>query len=185
MTKRCWLSLAAVVTVLAFALGCGSSSNSGGGPGLTEAELKKMMEQVANDSPTRLPETTAEETMELFTDPMGAQMAKSGVAGVKRLMLGTILEVSPAEGEAHFLVLDGGTHNGKAYKVKCIFGTDQREALTKLKAGDQVHVEGTSDGVVNDVTLEFKDCILSSDADEATTPKASDATKENGPKTKP
>ncbi len=150
--------------------GCGYySSKPNDGPGVTEADVKKIMDeaQSADKGPTKpaVVEFNAEEMMEGLTFPMAASSIRSALAGGRRRVTGKVLELNPAESESLFVILDGGTHQGKAYRVKCTFAADQGAALKQVKAGDKIHIEGTSDGIVNDATLEFKDCVQSAESD--------------------
>lgn len=132
--------------------------------GVTDAELKKMMEVPEGDS-TELGvlEISADETMELLLDPEIAKSATDALIANKRRLIGTVLETSPGS-ETPFVILDGGTHGDQACKVKCLLAADQRDALKKVKAGDEIRVTGSSDGVITSGTLEFKKCILNSSA---------------------
>ena len=153
-----------LVILIVIAPGCGSySSDPADGPGLTEAELKKMMADAAADPPPpRVMELTAEETMELLTNPTTAATVSDSLKSFRRRVIGKVLEVSPDKIESLYLVLDGGKHNDRAYQVKCNLAADQREALKGVRAGDEVRLEGTSDGVLSDVTLEFQECVFDS-----------------------
>jgi hypothetical protein len=166
MGHRWFFLLSALVAVLLL-LGCGTSSSSNSG--VTEAEIAKMMEDAKAEA-AKLPafETPAEEMVDLLTsDPSSAGPAEQGLAGIKqglvgkrRIITGVVVDRSPEMSDSPFLMLDGGTHNSKAYKVKFNFTDGNREELKAVTIGDSVRVEGISDGELKDDTLEFKECVL-------------------------
>ena len=159
------LLVAAGLAACLVAQGCRYYSSKPDDSGVTEAELKKIMEAPAPGS-TELGvlETTVDETMDLLTDPDVAKSAADSLKANKRRLIGTVLETSPEESETPFVILDGGTHRDQVCKVKCLLAADQRDALKNVKAGDEIRVTGSSDGVFAGGTLEFKNCVLNSGA---------------------
>jgi len=134
--------------------------------GVSDAELKKMMEAPAPGSaePGVL-EMSADETMELLLDPEFGKSANDVLkASSKRRLTGKVLETSAEGSETPFVILDGGTHGDQPCKVKCLMAADQSDALKSVKAGDEIRVTGSSDGVITSGTLEFKNCVLNTGA---------------------
>jgi len=158
------LRLLCLISILGCAAGCGSGEKDP--VGVTEEQLKKSMESApgSEDAGPRILETTAEETISPLADPMAAEVAREALAAGPRRITGKILELSSADASPAYVVLDGGNHGGKAYKIKCILAKNQSGALKTLKAGAETKVEGTSDGVLKENTLEFKDCVLASES---------------------
>lgn len=139
--------------------------------GVTEEELKKSMEGAASDGPHVI-ETTAEETMALLTDPEVGTAAAEALKATKRRLLGKVLEISPEGSETPFVVLDGGTHNNQACKIKCLFAKSQAESVKEAKVGSDIKITGSSDAVITSGVLEMKDCTFDSAAPaKASTPK--------------
>jgi hypothetical protein len=154
-----WVFLLTALVAVPLLLGCGSSSSSNSG--LTEAELAKIMESAKTD-PSYVPifETPAEELLALLiSDPQAA--AKRALAENRRIVTGVVVSCSPDESDGPFLMLDGGTHQGKTFKVRFNFTDRHREELKSVKVGDSVRVAGNSDGEIKEETLEFNECVLS------------------------
>jgi hypothetical protein len=173
MTSRQVLIAAGLAALCVIGSGCRYYSSKPEESGVTEAELKKIMEAPTTDS-TELGvlEMSADETMDLLLDPEIAKSATDALKANKRRLTGTVLETSPEGSETPFVILDGGTHRDQACKVKCLLAADQSDALKSVKAGDEIRVTGSSDGVLTSGTLEFKNCVLNSGAaSAAATPK--------------
>ncbi|MCE9529460.1 MAG: hypothetical protein K8R36_25710 [Planctomycetales bacterium] len=159
---RQWSILSVVVTALVPVLfGCGSSSGPPTGKGLSDAELAKIMEGAKEDAANVPgPEITASALMEsLLADPKGAGTGKEAIAGRKQMVTGKVIERSPEGSESSYLTVDGGTHNGKACKLKFNFAGDQREEIVDVKIGQNVRLVGKSNGEHKEDTLEFNECI--------------------------
>jgi hypothetical protein len=173
MFLRQLVASTALGALILVAGGCGSSKPNDA-PGLTEAELKKTMEQDPGvpQKPSVM-ELSAVDTMEMLTDTRAAEALSKALQNSQRLVTGKVLEPCPANSESPYVILDGGTHNNLAYKVKCTFAADEREAVVKVKAGDEIRVEGKCDGVLKGDTLEFTNCVF----DSAAKPAAPDAPK--------
>jgi hypothetical protein len=165
MTSRQLLVAAGLTALCAIGPGCRYYSSKPDDSGITETEIKKLMEAPAPGStePSVL-EVSADETMELLLDSEIAKSATDALKANKRRLIGKVLETSPEGSETPFVILDGGTHGDQVCKVKCLLVADQRDALKNVKAGDEVRVTGSSDGVITSGTLEFKNCILNSGA---------------------
>ena len=150
------------------AQGCRYYSNTPD-PGTTDADIKRMMEPDKSAGPPKpvVVESTAEEMLDLLTDPMAAATAQRDFAKFRRLLTGKVVERSPDGSESPHAILDGGTHQGQAYKVKCIFTADQRDEIKSLRVGETVQIEGTSDGVIKEGTVEVTDCDLKGADDES------------------
>ena len=172
MISRRLFAAAGLAAVFIGAQGCGYySSKPEDENGLTDAQLKKMMEDAKDAKPTVL-ETTAEETIELLTDPETADGAAKVLKEFRRRVVGKVLERCPDNSVSLFVILDGGTHKKRAYKVWCTFAADQREAVKQIKAGDEVRLEGASDSVLKEDTLELTNCVFASAAKSAAAPPA-------------
>ena len=172
MILRRTLAVAAVALSLAAAHGCRYYSNEPPA-GLSEADIKKMMEADPSAGPVapRILESTAEETMETLSDSSAAEAQMKALKNNPRRMIGKVLEKSAEGSETPFLILDGGTHRGMAYKVKCIFPATEGNTLKEIKAGDEVRVEGKCESDLAGDTLELKNCVLAG-ADAPQTPAA-------------
>jgi hypothetical protein len=158
-----WLcSLTALLLVLPVVLGCGSSGGSNNNSGLSDKELAKMMEG-AKEAAARAPgpDVTAEKLLESLTaEPSIAGPAKEAVAKKLQAVTGVVADRNSEKGESCYLTLDGGTHQGKAYKLKFNFSNNQHEEIVSVKVGDKARIVGATDGEIKNDTLEFKECIF-------------------------
>ena len=154
MRARQVLGSIGIAILFAVAQGCYRHPNEGSG--VSEADLKKIVEQKTPNTPKVL-EFTAAETIERYTDPRAAQAPPSSKDHPHRVV-GNVLERGPDEADAPYVILDGGIVEEKTYKIKCLFPADQREAVKKVKKGEEVRIEGKCDGQFKDNTLEFTQC---------------------------
>lgn len=168
MIPRGILVAAALAVLCVIGPGCRYYSSKPDESGLTDSELKKMMEAPAPGSakPGVL-ELSADETIELLLDPETGKSATDTLKASKRRVSGKVLETSPEGSETPFVILDAGTHRDQACKVKCFLVADQLDTLKDVKAGDDVRVTGRSDGVITSGTLEFKNCVFNTGATSA------------------
>jgi hypothetical protein len=155
-------SLTTFIVVLPLLCGCGSSGNASKSNGMSADQLAKMMEaDQAEAAKAAGIEVTAKELLKSLTaDPSTAKPFKEAIAGRRRIIKGDVLERSPEEGETCYLTMDGGTQNGKAYKVKFNFGKEQQPEIASFKVGDTVQILGVTEGEVKDDTVAFDECSI-------------------------
>ena len=175
MFNRRFLASAGLSALFVVALGCGAPNKpAAGGGGTTgkskDPELNKSMtpEEIAALKPPKIDPNQQEVVGEeisfivgmLSEDPRISGQAKAQLVGQRVLFTGIVLEKSPENAEAPFLVLDGGEYRGKKYTARCYFAATEGEALKKINPQDSVRVEGVTDANVKDLLVEFKECLL-------------------------
>src|SRR5436190_22101357 len=100
MWPRQFLGSVGIALLFSVSPGC-YYSNPNEGSGVTDGDLKKLMEQEPpkSDKP-RVMELTAVETIELLTDASAAQAAQKSLQEHSRRAVGNVLARSQDEGDA-------------------------------------------------------------------------------------